>query len=568
MMHWNHSPDCEREFGPRVRLVQRMAWTALLVAGVAWYITFRVALPLRHEPFSPPLHGNDFKHLYLGASLLVWGENPYDAEAMHGLARMRGMGGVNPYVYLPFTGLVLSPLTSLDPPEAFWIWFGLNHLFLAAALALLFVGLGMKVKLSNVAMVLVVSALCYPIHRTLTAGQLNCLLLLLFSAVFALLRRGFPVLAGILAAVAFLVKLMPGILLVYLLWNGLTLSGFRYQVPGTGFLPYAEKERFLALRLRWRAFELGFRLSSLKALLAMVAATAVLLGACVVLVGWQRHLDFLPVLSNMGYGSSTWAQLGEAFYRHPYNQSANAFFHHILASGEGLRPWVDLGKSWANGLTYLAWAVCVGLVFWKTRPVHLPGAHHSGDRLDRSLVYGLFVLLGLLTPSLYWDHYAVIALWPLWAVYGRLKKGARVGAAGLLVLVSLLLGGALELGAIWRLLSNPMPLITLNMPGFQVYATCLALALVVSAAVLFGTGVARFRGRDGVTAVLWALAGAMILSRFMFDHPAFRQGVGLLAMSLRLWGTLILFGLALVLVRAKEKCDWTRDNRTRWQRFG
>ncbi|HBF35286.1 TPA: hypothetical protein DDW35_12065 [Candidatus Sumerlaeota bacterium] len=41
------------------------------------------------------------------------------------------------------------------------------------------------------------------------------------------------------------------------------------------------------------------------------------------------------------------------------------------------------------------------------------------------------------------------------------------------------------------------------------------------------------------------IAGALLLARFPFDTEAFYSGVGLLAMSLKLWGTLLLFALCL-----------------------
>ena len=45
------------------------------------------------------------------------------------------------------------------------------------------------------------------------------------------------------------------------------------------------------------------------------------------------------------------------------------------------------------------------------------------------------------------------------------------------------------------------------------------------------------------------IAAGLMLPRFPFDAPQWRSGAGPLAMSLVLWGTLILFALCLIHVR-------------------
>lgn len=73
-----------------------------------------------------PLHGNDFKHLYLGARLLEGGRSPYDADLLLRAARDAGLPSINPFVYLPTTGLMLRPLVELDYPQAQMAWFWFN----------------------------------------------------------------------------------------------------------------------------------------------------------------------------------------------------------------------------------------------------------------------------------------------------------------------------------------------------------------------------------------------------------------------------------------------------------
>src|SRR5690606_16292986 len=84
-------------------------------------------------------HGNDFKHIYLGARLLADGGNPYDRDQLHAAAALiyGPATAINPYVYLPSTGQALRPLASLSPAEAESAWFFLNHIFLWTGFVLL-----------------------------------------------------------------------------------------------------------------------------------------------------------------------------------------------------------------------------------------------------------------------------------------------------------------------------------------------------------------------------------------------------------------------------------------------
>lgn len=485
----------------RLSRLSMLAWSVLLATAIVWYVAFRVVAPLRYEPFTRGFGGNDFKHMYLGASMLVHGQNPYEANAILDLARKRGLGAINPYVYLPFTGLVMSPLTALDPPEALRVWFWLNHLFLIAALGLIFWSLGLRPNVRNLAVFAATAALCYPLHRTLTAGQLNCALLFLFALVFALKKKGWFVAAGAVAAFAFLFKLIPGILLPYFIWRAITTRRAGY----------------------WRAAA------------AMCVVTGLLLAASVAWVGLDVHLAFRPVLSEMSYGKSTWAELNQHFYRDPANQSFNSLFHHLVARPEDAStiPWRNLGPRVANLLTQCAIAICwlafvaveIGTFRLKTenRKLNTPLPESAIRNPQSAIAYSLFLLLALLTPSIYWDHYAVIALFPFFAVYACLREETRALATALLLLLALPLGGFLE----------APPLLT----GFSIgWGITVFLHLV-----------ARHRAQ-GLLAGLWGIAGALLLARFLFDLPAFRSGAGLLVMSLKLWGTLVLFVLCLAVV--------------------
>jgi hypothetical protein len=69
------------------------------------------------------------------------------------------------------------------------------------------------------------------------------------------------------------------------------------------------------------------------------------------LFGLDVHRDALPVLSRMGYGQSTWAEFGMDFYRDPFNQSLNSLLHHLFTENPYTSPWIALGSGVTNGLT-------------------------------------------------------------------------------------------------------------------------------------------------------------------------------------------------------------------------
>lgn len=328
-------------------------------------------------------HNNDFHHLYLGAKLLRKGGSPYDVELLYVAMRLHGSDRLNPYVYLPFTGLVLAPLTFLSLSGASHVWFVVNHLFLFASLIILIHLLPMRLRLEHVAFVLLVAAFSVPFYRTLTAGQLNAALLLLYCLIWWASERKRPILTGSLLAVATLFKISPGILFLYFLW-----------------------------KRDWRVVGWG------------MAVLVVLLAASVVAVGPQVHLDFLPLLQQMSYGQSTWAEFGRTYYVDPGNQSFNSLFHHLFAENPYTTPLVHLGARFANWLTLAAAALFAALVLvvtWPRRTATPVNSPHSS-----LLHYSLFIFLSLLIPSLMWDHYLVVLFLPIFAIYAQLFGTQRV----------------------------------------------------------------------------------------------------------------------------------------------
>jgi len=386
----------------------------VLVAIAAIYLTVQVFPLLGSDPATgwPRSHQNDFKHIYLGALLIGSGQNPYDPEGMRAAAALFASEDprfrtILPYVYLPFTGLTLWPLTRLSFPQAVAVWQLMNHAFIIAGLWLAAAGAGWRWEWRSVALAGGMVALNTTVFRQNTAGQLNAALLFGYALVFfGLRRRWSPCWIGLCAAFLALFKLTPGILLIWFL-----------------------------LTRRWR--EAAW----------MAGWGAALLAASVAVAGLGTHLDFLPVLQQMGYGQSTWSEYGQTFWRDPYNQSPNALFHRLLVPGEGVHAWAEFPPSVANGLT---WAAALAILGGFAAGCLSTGRRRDPPNLTAgdSASYALAILASLLIPSICWDHYLVQALIPcilLWP-HGSARSSFAGRAIVLVVVVLFSLTVAFDAG--------------------------------------------------------------------------------------------------------------------------
>ncbi|MCB2157013.1 DUF2029 domain-containing protein [bacterium] len=393
-------------------------WAALAVV-LSIYIFTQVIPTLRHS------NQNDFKHIYIGALLLSEGQDPYDARLVQETAGIltsedARFRTILPYVYLPFTGIVLWPLSKLTFANAAVTWEMINHLLLAAGLFLAAAAAGWKWTWQSVALLGLAVVLNWTIFRQNSAGQLNMVLFFGMALLFFGLVRGWhPAATGGIAAFLMLFKITPGIFLIWFL---------------------------LSRRRREAAF--------------MVAWAIALTILTVLVAGLKVHLNFLPILADMGFGKSTWSEFGQTFWRDPFNQSLNAFFHHIFASWDGSPVWVNAGPRIANAATWIVALCLLGVFAWRT--------WIASDRQDSSVdpaSFGLAVLTGLLAPSILWDHYLVQALIPailLWNSNGKIPvKWARIAVIAVVTIYCFNYNfGSGGLGSF--LLGLQKPIITLN----------------------------------------------------------------------------------------------------------
>jgi len=142
-----------------------------------------------------------------------------------------------------------------------------------------------------------------------------------------------------------------------------------------------------------------------RAAIAFVVGCAVLSLLSLVVVSPKFYLEFFPQLGRMGYGRSTWENLGQTFWRDPYNQSFNALFHRIgvAREGSGVTPWFDFGPKVANALTWLV-TLALGAGF-------AIAARSRNVRAERASL-ACAICFSLLAPALMWDHYLVQLLAP------------------------------------------------------------------------------------------------------------------------------------------------------------
>ncbi|MCX7765616.1 MAG: hypothetical protein N2246_02790, partial [Candidatus Sumerlaeia bacterium] len=152
--------------------------------------------------------------------------------------------------------------------------------------------------------------------------------------------------------------------------------------------------------------------------------------------------------------------------------SFNSLFHHLLTINPYTEPWVQLTPEIANLLTYFISFLLLIVVLWLTSPLKERVINPTAEDLK----FSLFVFLSLLVPSLLWDHYLTLLVFPIFVLARRLQ-------------------------------------------------------------------------RKQLIPILIFTAGVLIISiPFNFSAPAFQQGLGVLAMSAKLWGTLLLFLLNIYFV--------------------
>ncbi|MCX7918307.1 MAG: DUF2029 domain-containing protein [bacterium] len=315
------------------------------------------------------MHGNDFAHLYLGAYLAKQGKNFYCPQEIFDAAQRLGIQRVNPFVYPPIVAIFFIPLSLLSYPIAQEAWFIFNHVFLIIGLGLLIATFDSEHRLIYVISALGLTFNFYPLYRTLTAGQLNLLILFLLCFAWFLFVKKSQLWSGMILGIATLIKLFPGLFILFFLWK--------------------------------REYKLA---------VAALATIIILVGLSLAIQGIQLYQDYGTILAQMNYGRSTWSEFQQRFDVEPANQSIHALLLRLFVSNPVTTPVINLPVL-AKLLSILFSIILLGVCIWLTYPREKMEPIMSSLQLEFSLI----LITALLIPSLLWDHYLVyfflILLW-------------------------------------------------------------------------------------------------------------------------------------------------------------
>ena len=259
----------------------------------------------------------------------------------------------------PTSVLLALPLAPLDYQDAFLTWSVLSLLALVATVVLIARQLPGVVTVWSILPLAALLLWCNGFRQQMNQGQLNVVLLLLLTGVWAADRSARPALAGALLGAATAIKLFPGFLFVY----------------------------FLAHR-QWRALAAGA-----VSLLVLTLLTIAVLGA-------ECYRDYVTIaLPSVGKYRVVWPNL-----------SLTGFWHKLFnAEGSHVIPvWQNPALAW--GATLATDALVTVLTAWCIVGSRSPR--------ERDLAFALAMMAMLLVSPITWDHYftlLLLALFLLWA---------------------------------------------------------------------------------------------------------------------------------------------------------
>jgi hypothetical protein len=258
----------------------------------------------------------------------------------------------------PTSVLLALPLAHLDYQDAFLVWSVLSLLALAATVVLIARQLPGAVTVWSILPLAALLLWCNGFRQQMNQGQLNVVLLLLLTGVWAADRSARPALAGTLLGAATAIKLFPGFLFAY----------------------------FLARR-QWRALAAG------------AVSLVVLTLLTVAVLGPECYRDYVTIaLPSVGKYRVVWPNL-----------SLTDFWHKLFnAEGSHVIPlWQNPPLAWAA--TFIADAIVTVLTVWCIV--------HSCSLRQRDLAFALTMMAMLLVSPIAWDHYFTLlflALFLLW----------------------------------------------------------------------------------------------------------------------------------------------------------
>jgi hypothetical protein len=259
----------------------------------------------------------------------------------------------------PTSVLLALPLAPLNYSDAFLAWSVLSLLALVVTVWLIARQLPGALTVWSIVPVAALLLWSNGFRQQMNQGQLNVVLLLLLTSVWAADRSGRPGWAGILLGAATAIKLFPGFVFVY----------------------------FMARR-QWRALAAG------------AASFLVLTGLTVAVLGPDCYRDYVTVaLPSLTKYRVYWPNLSLAGFWHKLFNSAG---RHVIPL------WQNPPLAW--GGTLASDAVVTILTAWC--------AARSRSVRERDLAFALALIAMLLVSPITWDHYFTLlflALFLAWA---------------------------------------------------------------------------------------------------------------------------------------------------------
>lgn len=345
---------------------------ALWAAAIFSLVVLAVHLPER-------LGREDFSSYYTSAWALRSGGNPYTENFETTATRLGLHLGVLRYaVYTPTFLLWFEPLTLLGVRTAYWSWQALNLIALCTAIILLLDESRIGRRRALVLLPLII--LYPPLIDHFAYAQCQLLILLMLVLMMRWMERGWDAGAGLLLALAVLLRAFP-----------LILAGY------------------FVLRRRWTVCRwLGF------GLIAGAAATWAVVG--------PRCLDFL-------YGARFAS--GYEFLALPVNVSVGAVVSRVF--------WYALGSHLSPALNATRASLAVAaelLIFGLT--VRATVARNEWPDRDWRL-FSLWIVATIMLSPTAWLHYMVLLFIPFVELAAAASRGAASQRAAVMAVASYVL---------------------------------------------------------------------------------------------------------------------------------
>ena len=165
--------------------------------------------------------GYDFSSYYLAGADVLAGRSPYDPFQLQGPYSPQVPGQ---YIYPPAFAVAVAPFSALfsDYREANWLWAGVGAVVLVAVV----VGVGRRelaFARRDLALLLLAAFAFAPVIGELVMGNVHLLILGLMAGTWLAVRDGRArgeIVGGALVGVAALIKIFPGVVILWFLLTG------------------------------------------------------------------------------------------------------------------------------------------------------------------------------------------------------------------------------------------------------------------------------------------------------------------------------------------------------------